>query len=107
MTDWPLYLISFVAGIALGIIFFGGLWLTVRKAMTSKRPAIWFIFSLLIRSALVIGGIYWAAGQQWQRILVSLSGFILSRVLVLYVTKRYDDHKAPAKEGDQNESDLG
>ena len=106
MTDWPLYLISFIVGIALGIAFYGGLWLTVRKAMSSSRPAIWFIASLLIRSALVISGLYWATGQQWQRLLVSLSGFILSRVLILYVTKRHDDNKAPAKEGDHDESDL-
>lgn len=106
MTDWPLYLLSFIAGLALGIVFFGGLWLTVRKAMSSNRPAIWFIASLLIRSALVIGGLYFATGQQWQRILISLAGFILSRVLVLYVTKRHDDNEAPSKGGDQDESDL-
>ena len=106
MTDWPLYLISFIAGIALGIVFFGGLWLTVRKAMSSNRPAIWFVASLLIRSALVISGLYWATGQQWQRLLVSLSGFILSRFLVLYVTKRLSEKNEPAKEGDHDESDL-
>jgi F1F0 ATPase subunit 2 len=106
MTDWPLYLLSFIAGLALGIVFFGGLWLTVRKAMSSKRPAIWFITSLLIRSALVIGGLYFVTGQQWQRILASLAGFILSRVLVLYMTKRHDEAKTTAKEGDQDESDL-
>jgi len=106
MTDWPLYLLSFFAGLALGIVFFGGLWLTVRKAMSSKRPALWFITSLLVRSALVIGGLYFATGQQWQRILISLAGFILSRVLVLSVTKKLDRAKMPAKGGDQDESDL-
>lgn len=106
MTDWALYLLSFIAGLALGIVFFGGLWLTVHKAMSSKRPAIWFIASLLIRSALVIGGLYFATGQQWQRILVSLAGFILSRVLVFYVTKRLDRAKTSTKGGDQDESDL-
>ncbi len=106
MTDWPLYLISFIVGIALGIVFFGGLLMTVRKAMSTSRPAIWFIASLLIRSALVIGGLYWATGQQWQRLLVSLSGFILSRFLVLYVTKKLDEKNEPPKEGDHDESDL-
>ena len=106
MTDWPLYLISFSAGIVLGIVFFGGLWLTVQKAMSSNRPAIWFGVSLLIRSALVIGGLYWVTGQQWQRLLASLSGFILSRVLVLYVTKRNSDKNEPVKGGDHDESDL-
>ena len=106
MTDWPLYLLSFIAGLALGIVFFGGLWLTIRKAMSSNRPAIWFIASLLIRSALVIGGLYWVTGQQWQRLLVSLAGFILSRILILHVTKKHDENKTPAKDGDHDESDL-
>jgi len=106
MTDWPLYLISFIAGLALGIVFFGGLWLTVQKALSAKRPAIWFIGSLLIRSALVIGGLYWATGQQWQRLLVSMSGFILSRILFLYVKEKFFDKKVPDKGGDPDESDL-
>ena len=29
----------FIAGLALGTVFFGGLWLTVRKAVVSKKPA--------------------------------------------------------------------
>jgi F1F0 ATPase subunit 2 len=106
MIDWPLYFISFIAGLALGIAFFGGLWLTIRKALTAKQPAVWFIASLLIRSALVIGGLYWATGQQWQRLLVSMSGFILSRFLVLHMKKALFEKKAPTEEGDQDESDL-
>ena len=106
MIDWPLYLISFIAGVALGIAFFGGLWLTIQKALSAKRPAVWFIASLLIRSALVIGGLYWATGQRWQRLLVSMFGFILSRFLVLYVKKALFEKKLPAEEGDHDESDL-
>jgi F1F0 ATPase subunit 2 len=30
------------AGLLLGAIFFGGLWWTVRKGVSSKRPALWF-----------------------------------------------------------------
>ena len=107
MTDWLLYLISFAAGMALGIVFFGGLWLTVKRAISSKRPAFWFIASLLVRSALVMGGFYLAAGQHWQRLLVSLCGFVVSRIVILYLTKKHLENETPVKGGDQDESDLG
>ncbi|HDY85548.1 MAG TPA: hypothetical protein ENH74_07715, partial [Methylophaga sp.] len=31
-------LLSFLVGMALGLFFFGGLWLTIRKATTSPNP---------------------------------------------------------------------
>ena len=34
--------LAWVAGVVLGAIFFGGLWWTVRKGVSSKRPALWF-----------------------------------------------------------------
>ena len=46
------------AGLALGLIFFGGLWWTVRKAVASRQPALWFLGSLLARMAIVLAGFY-------------------------------------------------
>ena len=40
------------AGGGLGAVFFGGLWWTVRKGVSSKQPALWFFASLLVRMAL-------------------------------------------------------
>jgi heme A synthase len=36
----------------LGVIFFGGLWWTVRKGLSSKRPALCFFGSLLLRTSM-------------------------------------------------------
>jgi F1F0 ATPase subunit 2 len=36
----------------LGTIFFGGLWWTIRKGISSKQPAALFFFSLLLRTVL-------------------------------------------------------
>lgn len=69
-----------VVGAALGAIFFGGLWLTVNRSMTSKHVALWFLFSLLLRTGIVMYGFYWIGHVHWQRLIVCLLGFILARL---------------------------
>ena len=49
MSDLPTLTLAFVAGALLGALFFGGLWWTIQKAITSGQPAIWFLGSLLAR----------------------------------------------------------
>jgi len=39
MNETATLVLSWVAGAALGAIFFGGLWWTVRKGMSAKQPA--------------------------------------------------------------------
>ena len=57
--------LAWVIGILLGAIFFGGLWWTVRKGVSSKIPALWFMGSLLLRTAIVLTGFYFVAGGHW------------------------------------------
>jgi F1F0 ATPase subunit 2 len=81
----PLVL-AWLAGAVLGAIFFGGLWWTVREGMSSKRPALWFLGSLLVRMTIVLAGFYFIAGGHWQRFLVSGMGFALARLAVTWLT---------------------
>ena len=46
--------LALVAGLLLGAIFFGGLWWTVRKGISSKQPALWFLGSLLLRMSIAL-----------------------------------------------------
>jgi F1F0 ATPase subunit 2 len=73
---------AFVAGVVLGALFFGGLWWTVRKGLSSPRPALWFLGSALARMSVALLGFYVVGGEHWQRWLLCLVGFILSRSLV-------------------------
>ena len=75
-----------VAGVVLGLVFFGGLWWTVRRGLSSPRPALWFFCSLVVRVVLTLGGIYLLAGDQWQRLLAIMLGFWLARAVVLRLT---------------------
>ena len=82
MNENMMLALALVAGILLGLFFFGGLWWTVRQGIRSKRPGLWFFSSLLVRSGAVLAGFYWLAADHWQRLLVCLLGFTLGRIFV-------------------------
>ena len=77
-----------MVGLLLGALFFGGLWWTVLKGVSAKRPALWFGASLLLRSAIVLAGFYYLAGPHWQRLLACLLGFIAARAVVTRLTAK-------------------
>jgi F1F0 ATPase subunit 2 len=86
MTDALTLLPPSLAGVALGAMFFGGLWWTVRRGTSSRRPALWFVSSHLLRMSLALAGFYAVSGGRWDRLLACLVGFIIARVLVTWLT---------------------
>jgi F1F0 ATPase subunit 2 len=78
---------ALVAGILLGAMFFGGLWWTVRKGVSSTRPALWFFGSLLLRTSLTLAGFYVISDGHWEKLLVCLLGFIMARLIVTRLTR--------------------
>ena len=86
MTETLTLVLAWVAGGALGAMFFGGLWWTVQKVLSSTRPAFWFFGSLLLRTSLTLAGFYFVAGGHWQRLLACLAGFVIARLIVTRLT---------------------
>ncbi|HSQ40036.1 MAG TPA: ATP synthase subunit I [Anaerolineales bacterium] len=82
MNETATLVLPLVAGVLLGAMFFGGLWWTVRKGISSKRPALWVLGSLLLRTGIVLAGFYLIAGGQWERLLACLLGFVIARFIV-------------------------
>jgi F1F0 ATPase subunit 2 len=85
-------LLSSITGITLGFLFFGGLWLTVKMAVSSPYAAFWVLASSLLRMGIVLTGLYFIAGGSWQRLLIAVLGFIAARFAVMWLTRHYD-HK--------------
>ena len=79
--------LAWVAGLGLGAIFFGGLWWTVRRGVSSPQPARWFLSSLLLRMSIAVAGFYFVSAGHWQRLLLCLLGFIMARLLVTRLTR--------------------
>jgi F1F0 ATPase subunit 2 len=78
---------AWLAGAALGAVFFGGLWWTVHKGLSSQQPVAWFAGSLLLRMTITLGGFYLVMGSCWQRLLLCSLGFIMARLLVSWTTR--------------------
>ncbi len=92
----------FTAGLVLGILFFGGLWLTVRKVVTSKRPSLWLIGSFLIRVSITLIGFYYLSQGSWKNLLISVLGFIIARSLIIYLTKSIEEKSIQLKKQTSN-----
>lgn len=76
-----------LGGVLLGLVFFGGLWWTVFKAVQSPRPALWFILSFVLRMGLVVAGIASIGGSHWMRFAACVCGFLLARCLIIRVAR--------------------
>ena len=84
---------ALAAGVLLGAIFFGGLWWTVIRGLSSERPALWFFTSTLARTSITIGGFYFIGSDSWERWLLCLLGFVLARAVVKWMTRPPAEHQ--------------
>jgi F1F0 ATPase subunit 2 len=99
MNKIPWLALALAAGVMLGAMFFGGLWWTVRKGMSSPSPSLWFLGSLLLRMGLVLAGFYFVGRGGWARLVSCLLGFIIARFIVLRLTRPKNEPPHPtAKE---------
>lgn len=98
MNDSLPMMLSFGAGLLLGAVFFGGLWWTIRKGLSSPRPALLFLGSAVLRMGVVVTGFYFVSNGQWQRLLACLMGFIISRLAVTWLTRNQQKEKRHASE---------
>ena len=87
MNEAMTLFVAWVAGGILGAIFYGGLWWTVRDAISSRQPAFWFCFSLLLRMSISLAGFYFVSGGEWKRLLACLLGFVAARLFVTWITR--------------------
>ena len=99
MSETLTVVLAGMAGMALGAVFFGGLWWTVRKGLSSPRSAIWFFGSLVLRMSIALVGFYFVGRGHWDRLLACLFGFVVGRFIVMLLTRPpVEDHNSRAKE---------
>ena len=98
--DEPLAMVlACVAGLLLGAVFFGGLWWTVRRGVSSKQPAAWFFASLLLRMSIVLAGLYLVGHGHVERLMLCLLGIVVARFVVMRLTRpSVDQHQPRARE---------
>ncbi|MGO9834672.1 MAG: ATP synthase subunit I [Polyangiaceae bacterium] len=87
MNETLTLVLAWMAGGMLGAMFFGGLWWTVRKGVSSKQPALWFFGSLMLRMSVTLAGFYFVSSGHWERLLVCLFGFFMASLFVKRLTR--------------------
>lgn len=76
-----------ICGMVLGLFYFGGLWLTVKRLPLAARPALLTLCSYLIRLGVTCAGFYALAAGSWERLLAELCGFIMMRIILVRLWK--------------------
>lgn len=91
MLEAGIYALTVLAGWGLGVFFFGGLWWSVRKLVSSATPARWMIASTLVRIGVTLLGFYFISAGSWQRMLACLMGFLAGRLCVFWWTRSIEN----------------
>ncbi len=84
---WLYLSLSVLAGVLLGMIFFGGLWWTVQKIAAGKSPYLFSLASFVLRTTLVLVVFYLLLQADWRYLPAALVGFIVARTVLAYNIK--------------------
>lgn len=84
LNEMVFTILVFMAGLALGTFFFGGLWLTIKIMQITKMPSLVFLASFVLRIGIVLNGFYFIAATHWSNMLICLMGFIIARFVVTH-----------------------
>jgi len=87
MNEMLTLALAWMGGAVLGALFFGGLWWTIRRGITSGHPALLFLGSLLLRTSLVLVGFYFVSGCRWERLVLCLLGFVMARLIMTWLIR--------------------
>ncbi|MCW9705850.1 ATP synthase subunit I [Fodinibius salsisoli] len=77
-------LISLIAGLLLGTIYFMGLWYTVKKITGKGRPYLLVFCSFVIRISLVLFGFYLLVLLHWSYLILAFLTFLLTRQMIIH-----------------------
>lgn len=93
MNELPQLLLALLEGALLGVLFFAGLWWTVRQLDSAKHVALLFLGSMIVRTGIVVLGFYFLLADNWQHLVAGLVGFVIARILITRLTRLSDQSK--------------
>lgn len=76
--------LAFVAGLLLGLFYFGTLWLTVQRLARARRPGLWTLGGFFIRTGFTLLGFFVVMAGHWERAAACMVGFLVMRKFMAY-----------------------
>jgi F1F0 ATPase subunit 2 len=102
MSEPSILIVALFAGMLLGMIFYGGLWWTVRRSVSSKSLNVWLIGSFPVRAIIAVTGFYIVSRGDWRSLLICLVGFLLARICVTRLLRAPDERKNRCARGTES-----
>lgn len=91
-------IVSFLVGLVLGVIYFGGLYYSTKKFNTVKSPALFMVISFIIRMGILVLGFYYLTKTDYKNVLLGLVGVILVRYIMIFKAKEPSSKSIPREE---------
>ena len=76
-------ILSFIYGLGVGFIYFGGLWWSLQNITKVAKPGFWLLGSFIIRVIFVLLALALLGLTHWERLIACFSGFLLMRLLLV------------------------
>ena len=80
-------MIAFLVGAALGGVYFGGLYFSIRKMNEVKHPALLMVVSFFLRMGVLVAVFYFVAKRGYKDMLFTLIGVIIVRFIITFTLK--------------------
>lgn len=81
MAHLALLVPAFIAGVILGVLFFGGLWITLSLVVSRSRPLL-AAASFTVRSAVLLVGLWWVGRGDWRLMVACAAGVLAVRAVL-------------------------
>lgn len=79
--------LGLIAGAALGALYFGGLWLTIKDVAEAKYAAARILGSFVLRGAIVLGGFYLVLQLGLPALAAAMVAFLAVRIVSTRVVR--------------------
>lgn len=79
----PSLVLAFLWGAFLGLVYFGGLWLTLKRALGKRRFRRWLAASFVSRLTAVLAGFWLVLRMDPVAFFFTLAGFFLVRIVLI------------------------
>jgi F1F0 ATPase subunit 2 len=77
------YALALAGGLLTGALYFGGLWLTTRRVLRARNPALFLVGSYLVRACMTLALFYVFMDGSGMKLLVCLAGFLIMRQILV------------------------